>query len=89
MKYCIIPILFAILSAGLTGCGVNASPANETAAACLACHTGTRSFAGREAAAVAEQIRLVRDGKIAHPPLTLDDTSDEALEALAAELVSE
>ena len=89
MKNPIIPILVAGLSAGLAGCGAEVSAAGDTAAACVKCHTGPRSFVGREAEALAEQIRRVRDGEVGHPPLGLDDDSDAAIEALAADLVSE
>ena len=89
MKNPIIAILVAGLAAGLAGCGADVSAASDAAAACAKCHTGPRSLAGREAEALADQIRRIRDGDVRHPPLGLDDDSDEAIEALAAELAAE
>lgn len=56
------------------------------ASTCLACHQGARSFAGQDAAAVAAKIRAILDGDVMHPPLGLDDRSDEAIAALAEAL---
>lgn len=58
------------------------------AAACGACHQGKRSFAGRDNKQLAAQIHGILDGKIKHPPLSLDDTSDEAIAELAEELTA-
>lgn len=89
MKYPIIATLIAGFAAGLAGCGADVSAASDAAAACMKCHTGPRTLGGREAEALAEQIRLILDGEVRHPPLGLDDDSDEAILALAAELAAE
>lgn len=89
MKYPIIPVLVAGLATGLAGCGADVSAASDAAAACMQCHTGPRSLAGRDADTLAGQIRSIRDGEVRHPPLGLDDDSDDAIEALAATLAAE
>lgn len=59
----------------------------QTAAeACGACHQGKRSLAGKEHEQLAAKIRSILDGKIKHPSLRLDDTSDDAIAKLAMEL---
>lgn len=77
--------VLALAAAQTRGTGGEASAAAEE---CGACHQGKRSLAGRDSDALAAAIRAIRDGKVKHPPLELDDTSDEALAELAAELAA-
>ena len=73
----------------LAGCGPDVSAASDAAEYCAGCHQGKRSLAGRDVDKLAGTIRGIRDGKLRHPPLELDDDSDEAIAALAAELANE
>ncbi|MCB1844510.1 MAG: hypothetical protein KDI09_16230, partial [Halioglobus sp.] len=66
--------------------------ANTGAAAssgCIACHQGARSFEGRDVDELAQRIHAVLQGEVRHPPLVLGDTSNEAIEQLAAELAGD
>lgn len=67
----------------------NADDSSTIAASCAACHSGKRGFAGRDADEIAGLIREIMDGEFAHPPLGIDDTSDEAIAALARRLTAE
>ncbi len=88
-KYLLAPLTLLIF-AGCNAEGV-ATPLADTGAkpsTCLGCHQGNMSFSGRDAQALAETIKAIRDGERAHPPLALDDDSDKAIEALAADLTA-
>ena len=59
------------------------------AATCRGCHQGGMSLAGRDADDLADKIRLILAGERGHPPLALDDSSDEAIARLAEELAAD
>lgn len=83
----VIPASFALAATPSLGDGDNAG--KPAAAACTSCHQGSRSFEGRDSDELAAGIRALLDGKLAHPPVSLDDTSDEALAELAKQLTGE
>lgn len=63
--------------------------ASAKAGSCATCHSGNRGFAGRDADEIAGLIHEILDGEFAHPPLGIDDTSDEAIAELARTLTAE
>lgn len=76
----------------LASCNMAASNADDSstiAASCAACHSGKRGFAGRDADEIAGLIHEIMDGEFAHPPLGIDDTSDEAIAKLARTLTAQ
>lgn len=78
-----------VVLAALPGSGTTiAAEPQSAAAACGACHQGKRSFSGQDAEVLAAQIRSILDGELKHPPLRLDDSSEAAIEELAAELAA-
>ena len=89
MSYRITAAALAATAILLAGCGEDVSAAGDAAAACAGCHQGKRSLAGRDVDELAGAIRDIRDGEQKHPPLGLDDDSDEAIAALAAVLAGE
>lgn len=89
MPHRIIAAAVAAIAVLLAGCGGDLSAAGDAAEGCAGCHQGKRSLAGRDVDELAGTIRRIRDGELKHPPLGLDDDSDEALAALAAELAAE
>lgn len=95
--------LMPLLLTALIGCDAGAGPAQVSAApqgpaaeaapapavdACLTCHAGPMSLAGKDPATVAARLREIVAGSKPHPPLQLGDTSDAALESLAQRLTS-
>ncbi|MEQ8860030.1 MAG: hypothetical protein RIC56_15405 [Pseudomonadales bacterium] len=93
--------LIALVMATLFACDSGAGPAAAEAAqspqgqapapsvdACLTCHAGPMGFAGKDPAGVAASLRDIVAGERAHPPFRLEDTSDAALDALAARLTA-
>jgi len=89
MPYRITAAALAAIAILFAGCGADVSAASDAAEGCAGCHQGKRSLAGRDVDELAGTIRRIRDGELKHPPLDLDDDSDEALAALAAELAGE
>jgi len=93
MNQTTIMIIVALVLTCLGACtfeDAGAQAADErTPPSCVACHQGERSFVGREADQLAEQIKAIRDATLRHPPLGLADSSDAAIEELAKELSSE
>jgi hypothetical protein len=84
-----VKTLFVVV-ASLSACFVSgcqeSAVASAPAASCSACHQGERSFSGRDVETLAGEIRKIRDGKVKHPPLRLDDSGDAAVYALAERL---
>lgn len=64
------------------------TPATPAVDACLTCHAGPMSFAGKDRAEVAQNLKKIVAGSKAHPPLGLSDESDAAIDALADQLTS-
>ena len=89
MRHAIVLGLLLPLAAVLGGCESAVSAADDAAEACRGCHKDARSLAGRDAETLADHIRRIRDGELRHPPLRLDDDSDDAIDALAAALADE
>ncbi len=88
--YKLIGMTLAILF--LAGCNLaesNAADSSAVAASCAACHSGNRGFAGRDADEIAGLIHEILDGEFTHPPLGIDDASDEAIAELARILTAE
>lgn len=75
----------------LASCDLSESNAADSsvAASCTSCHSGNLSLAGEDAVEIAGLIREILDGDLAHPPLVMDDTSDEAIAELARQLTAE
>lgn len=75
----------------LASCNLAESDAADSSAAasCATCHSGQLGFAGHDATELAGLIREILDGELAHPPLGIDDTSDEAIAELARTLTAE
>ena len=57
--------------------------------ACRTCHKGPLGLVGNAVTETADALRGIVDGARPHPPVSLSDTSDKALEAIARELVAE
>ena len=87
MILAVIPAWFALAATLSLGAGDDAG--KPAADACTSCHQGARSFKGRDSDKLAAGIRALLDGKLAHPPVALEDTSDEALAELAMQLTRE
>lgn len=96
MKTLKLTILAPLLAAA-AACNADTAELQVTAAetrsaaadtTCVACHRGERSFAGEDADELAARIRAILDGDVMHPPLGLEDTSEEAVAALAEALTA-
>lgn len=89
VSYRAIAAAAAAVALLLAGCGGRVSAAGDSASDCTGCHEGRLSLAGRDVDELAGAIRSIRDGELGHPPLGLDDDSDEAIAELAAALAGE
>jgi hypothetical protein len=87
MILAVIPTSFALAATSSFAAGDDAE--KSAADACTSCHQGSRSFEERDSKKLAVEIGALLDGKLAHPPVSLDDTSDEALAELAKQLSGE
>ena len=60
----------------------------QASAVCAQCHQGDNALQGRDATQLAAGIREILGGNLAHPTLSLPDTSDAAIRALAERLAA-
>lgn len=84
--------LTGVLLLAAAGCGAatgaepDSARIDALAAGCGTCHQGPAALTGKDPEALAAAIRSILDGSRAHPPLSLTDTSDATLNALAKRL---
>ena len=86
MKFLKIIAVLGCLS--VASAHLNAESSDSTAQKCKACHQGALSLAGQNEDELASKIKGLSD-KSNHPPVQLEDTSDEAIAGLAEALLKE